>query len=61
MIAAFAVSLNPWVYPFLAVVFGGFGGLRLEPESLLLLVVPTLFGMLAGYSVLSALKRRRIA
>jgi hypothetical protein len=61
MITAFAVCLIPWVYPlFWMEVAGGAGTLdSFDWFNATLLAVPTLFGMLATYAVLSTLRRRR--
>lgn len=58
MIAAFAASLMPWVYPILWPALSG-GQAALDWFDLTVLVVPTLFGLLVAYAVLSTLGRGR--
>ena len=59
MIAAFAASLLPWVYPILWREFAG-GHAVLDWFNLTLFAVPTLFGILTAYAVLSTLRRGRM-
>lgn len=59
MIAAFAASLMPWVYP-LFWAEADRGAVTLDWFNVTLLVVPTVFGILATYAVLSTLIRRRM-
>lgn len=57
MIAAFAASLIPWLYPiFWTDVAGGQG--TLDWFNLTLLVVPGMFSIIVAYAVLSTLRRR---
>jgi hypothetical protein len=58
MIAAFAASLMPWVYPILWTGLAG-GQATLDWFDMTLFVVPTLFGLLVAYAVLSTLVRGR--
>jgi hypothetical protein len=58
MIAAFAASLVPWVYPLLWTEVDR-GAVILDWFGVTLLVVPTLFGVLVAYAVLSTIARAR--
>jgi hypothetical protein len=58
MIAAFAASLMPWVYPLLWMALAR-GQAVLDWFDITLFVVPTLFGLLVAYALLSTLARGR--